>query len=261
MPSLKFFKYQGAGNDFIMLDFMNRQVEMDVSLVSHLCDRRFGIGADGLITISPSDKGDFKMRYYNSDGHEASFCGNGSRCAVAFAHDLNIIGSSADFEAFDGMHHGEILSDHDGEKTVSITMRDVNIHHTNGDFLVIDTGSPHFITEVPDPDKIDVRAEGRKIRNDKSISEDGVNVNFINWDGKLLFIRTYERGVEDETLACGTGITASVIATAYWHGANHIDVKAKGGDLHVDLERHGDLFENIVLTGPARLSFSGDIQA
>ncbi|MGP1446856.1 MAG: diaminopimelate epimerase [Candidatus Limimorpha sp.] len=260
MPILRFFKYQGAGNDFVMLNFFDNDVELDVDAVRLLCCRQFGIGADGLISISESDKYDFRMRYYNSDGHEASFCGNGSRCAMAFANDMQIIGKKAVFEAFDGIHEGDILSDNGRCKTVSMTMQDVEIKNHDGFPHLINTGSPHYIIEVADPDAIDVKTEGARIRYDKSISLDGVNVNFIHWDGRVLRLRTYERGVEDETLACGTGITASAIATAMQHNLNHIEVIAKGGQLQVDLQRNGHRFHHIRLIGPAQKSFSGEIE-
>lgn len=200
------------------------------------------------------------MRYYNSDGREASFCGNGSRCAMAFANDVQIAGKKAVFEAFDGIHEADILSDDGKCKIVSMTMQDVEINSGDGFPHLINTGSPHYIVEVPDPDTVDVKKEGARIRYDKSISTDGVNVNFVHWDGSILRIRTYERGVEDETLACGTGITASAIATAFRHNLNHVEVIAKGGQLQVDLRRDTNRFDHIHLIGPAQKSFSGEIE-
>lgn len=260
MPILRFFKYQGAGNDFIMLNFLDNELSLDTETVRKLCCRRFGIGADGLISILKSNEYDFKMRYYNSDGREASFCGNGSRCAVAFTNDLHITGKTTHFEASDGIHKGEIVSNKGRCKIISMSMRDVEIADSQIFPSIIDTGSPHYILEVPNPDSIDVKTEGARIRYDKKISSDGINVNFIHWDGHHLHIRTYERGVEDETLACGTGITASAIATAIRHNINHIDVVAKGGNLEVDLQRDVNRFHHIRLTGPAKMSFHGEIE-
>ena len=259
MPAIRFDKYQGAGNDFVMLDMTGTPLELDIATVEHLCDRRFGIGADGLIAICKSTKGDFKMRYYNSDGREASFCGNGSRCSVAFAFDNGIITRQETlFEAYDGMHKGIIVSDDGDSKIVSMQMSNAKAETYDGHILV-DTGSPHYVTQVQDLDTLDVKTLGAKIRYDKSISENGVNVDFIHFDGKAVHIRTYERGVEDETLACGTGVTAAAIATAIWFGGEHFDVKARGGDLTVDFKRDGLIFSDITLTGPACRVFGGEI--
>lgn len=259
MPVIRFDKYHGAGNDFVMLDMTNTPLELDIATVERLCDRRFGIGADGLIAICKSDGADFRMRYYNSDGREASFCGNGSRCAVAFAFDKGIITKQDTlFEAYDGLHHGSIISDNGDLKTVKMQMNDARAELHEG-FILVDTGSPHYVTQVQDLESLDVRTIGAKIRYDKSISENGVNVDFILFDGKTIHIRTYERGVEDETLACGTGVTAAAIATAIWHGGEHFDVKALGGDLKVDLRHDNMIFNKITLTGPACRVFGGDI--
>ena len=259
MPAIRFDKYHGAGNDFVMLDMTKTQFELDVATVERLCNRRFGIGADGLIMVCKSTKGDFKMRYYNSDGREASFCGNGSRCTVAFAYDKGIITKQETlFEAYDGMHHGSIISDNGDSKIVRMQMSNAKAEPHDGHILV-DTGSPHYVTQVQDLETLDVKRLGSKIRYDKSISENGVNVDFIHFDGTTIHIRTYERGVEDETLACGTGVTAAAIATAIWFGGEHFEVKARGGDLSVDLRRDNLIFSNITLTGPACHVFGGEV--
>jgi diaminopimelate epimerase len=259
MPALNFYKYQGAGNDFVMLNIMNQDVNLTDKIVKNLCDRHFGIGGDGLITISKSTCYDFKMRYYNSDGPEASFCGNGGRCAVALAHDLQIIDNQTVFEAFDGIHTGRIIDSNGLNHQVEISMKDAEISINNKDYVLVDTGSPHFVTEVDDPDKIDIKSDGAKIRYNKNISKDGVNVNFIHWNGKILKIRTYERGVEDETLACGTGITASAISICDRYGLKQIDIEAKGGKLHVNLDFENGIYKSIKLCGPAEQVFSGTI--
>jgi len=259
MPTIEFDKYHGAGNDFVMLDMTKSQLELDVATVERLCNRRFGIGADGLIAVCKSEKSDFKMRYYNSDGREASFCGNGSRCTVAFAYEKGIITKKDTlFEAYDGLHHGSIINDKGDLKTISMQMSDARAEqHDN--YILVDTGSPHYVTQVQDLETIDVKALGARIRYDKKISSNGVNVDFIHFDGKTIHIRTYERGVEDETLACGTGVTAAAIATAIWFGGEKFDVKARGGDLAVDFKRESLVFSNIILTGPACRVFSGEI--
>lgn len=259
MPTIKFDKYHGAGNDFVMLDMTESLLELDVATVERLCNRRFGIGADGLIAVCKSTMGDFKMRYYNSDGREASFCGNGSRCTVAFAYDKGIITKQDTlFEAYDGLHHGSIISENGDLKTVKMQMNDAKAVQKDG-FILVDTGSPHYVTQVEGLENLDVKALGAKIRYDKSISIHGVNVDFILFDGKTIHIRTYERGVEDETLACGTGVTAAAIATAIWYGGEHFEVKARGGDLSVDLKHDNMTFSSITLTGPACRVFGGEI--
>ena len=260
MPTIKFDKYHGAGNDFVMLDMTELPLELDIATVERLCNRRFGIGADGLIAICKSDKSDFRMRYYNSDGREASFCGNGSRCSVAFAYDKNIIsGTETIFEAFDGIHHANIIDDKGDTKTVRMQMSDAKAE-MHDDHIFVDTGSPHYVKIVKALESVDVKTEGAKIRYDKSISPNGTNVDFIHYDDSTIYIRTYERGVEDETLACGTGITAAAIATALWHGGERFKVKARGGDLEVNLKHNNLIFNNITLTGPACRVFSGNIK-
>ena len=258
MPAIIFDKYHGAGNDFVMLDMTKTPYELDTATVARLCDRRFGIGGDGLIALCKSAVGDFKMRYYNSDGREASFCGNGSRCSVAFAYDKGIITRDDTlFEAYDGLHHADIIACQGGTKTVRMEMRDARATMHDG-FILVDTGSPHYVTPVDDLEALDVKATGAKIRYDKGISADGVNVDFIIFDGETIHIRTYERGVEDETLACGTGVTAAAIATAIWEGGEHFKVKARGGDLEVSLKRDNLTFSKITLTGPACKVFHGE---
>lgn len=259
MPkSLFFSKYQGAGNDFVMIDDMSASLSLSQGEIRLLCDRRFGVGSDGLIVIRPSLVSDFRMHYYNSDGREASFCGNGGRCVALFAHHRGISGELVRFEAYDGLHEALVSNDDENEASVRLSMRDVSITDVTPHVMILDTGSPHYVIMSDDIDSIDVKAEGARIRYDKTISSQGVNVDFVEWDGATLKIRTYERGVEDETLACGTGVTAAAIAIAAWHNVNNIAVRARGGLLSVDFQRDGLNFNNIYLTGPTRHTFDGN---
>lgn len=254
---LTFSKFHGAGNDFVMVNCFEKQFSMTESQIRQICDRRLGIGADGLILLSPSKEHDFKMTYYNSDGREGSFCGNGGRCIVAFAHINGIKNNTHTFEAFDGIHRYEAERLSEKDFWVSISMKDVDSYKLNDKTLIIDTGSPHYVTMVHDLKNFDVFNEGAKIRYDKSISTDGVNVNFMEVIDNEFHIRTYERGVEDETLACGTGTTASAIAASLWFGGENIDINTMLCRLNVRFKRKGNSFRNIVLSGPAAYVFDG----
>jgi diaminopimelate epimerase len=255
-----FYKYQGAGNDFVLID--NRlQVfpKNNTKLISHLCDRRFGVGADGLILLENSEKTDFKMIYFNSDGNESTMCGNGGRCIVAFAKFLNIISSKTIFTAIDGLHKASI-----NEKTVSLQMIDVNQIRQHKDYLFLDTGSPHHVIFVDDVAKIDVKKEGSAIRySGLYVSQGGSNINFVTQKSSDTFdVRTYERGVEDETLACGTGVTAVAIA-AHKNSlttAQNINLTVLGGSLSVSFDVKDNLYTNVFLNGPAEQVFKGEIE-
>ncbi|MBK9290689.1 MAG: diaminopimelate epimerase [Bacteroidetes bacterium] len=256
---LKFWKYHGAGNDFIMVD--NRQDALDFGpeLVRFLCDRHFGIGADGLIRIENAEGCDFRMIYHNSDGLEGSMCGNGGRSAAAFALENGIAPAHSRFLAFDGMHEAWVEKKDNGLFHVRLSMADVAAYQEHGDDLIINTGSPHYIKKVAHVDAVDVNNEGRRIRYDKQISRDGVNVNFVQFEGASLKVRTYERGVECETLACGTGVTASAIANCIWNGITSSHIRTLGGELKVSLLKDGELFRDIYLEGPVQKVFSGSI--
>lgn len=252
-----FYKYHGAGNDFVILD--NRGLTFDadnISLVAGMCDRRFGIGGDGLMLLQDRLGYDFEMRYFNSDGREASMCGNGGRCIVAFARKLGIIGDRTTFLAVDGVH--EAFLEDDGD--ISLRMGDVTRVESDGDEYYLNTGSPHFVRFVETLKGIDVVAEGRAVRYSDRFRKEGTNVNFVTMDETHLTVYTYERGVEDETLACGTGITASALAAALKRGLTEgrFSVTAKGGKLAVAFEKRGEGFTNIWLRGPVAFVFEGD---
>lgn len=257
---IKFYKYEGAGNDFIILD--NRQNlynDITSQQVKQLCDRHFGIGADGLMLLNQQKDKDFQMVYFNADGNEGSMCGNGGRCIVKFASMSGIKKSEYEFSATDGDHKAEI----DLDKQISLKMNDVNSVEFSLDHYVLDTGSPHYVKFVKDIEKFDVVTEGRKIRNSKEFVEKGINVNFVETlSDDQIYVRTYERGVENETLSCGTGVTASAIIAAHNdNGFNRVEVKTRGGELSVEFEKISETeYTDIWLSGPAQFVFSGEIE-
>lgn len=255
-----FFKYQGTGNDFILLD--NREKVYDgitPEQVEKLCHRRFGIGADGLMLLNNKEGVDFEMVYFNSDGKEGSMCGNGGRCIVRFASDRGLRKKEYVFLAPDGLHEAKI----DWNKKVSLKMTDVGNIHFDYDAYILNTGSPHMVKIVPEINDVDVVKEGRKIRYSKEFEEKGINVNFVKVLGEdEIYVRTYERGVEDETFSCGTGVTAAALVCFHNDiGFNRVEVKTKGGNLSVEFEKTGDkMFSNIWLSGPAKFVFSGTVE-
>ena len=252
---MDFYKYQGTGNDFVMIDNRDLQFPKDKKIIEKLCDRRFGIGADGLILLENDEKYDFKMVYYNSDGGESTMCGNGGRCLVAFAFFLDIFENKCTFIATDGEHKAEI---HNG--IVKLKMIDVEEITNDGDDSVLNTGSPHYVKYVEDIANFNVFAEGNSIRNSENYKEKGINVNFVeNISTHEIFVRTYERGVEDETFSCGTGVTASALTFLQKNNLNSIKVKTLGGDLKVYAEKNGNSFEEIWLEGPAKQVFRGKV--
>ena len=256
---IQFSKYQGAGNDFILIDNRKGLLQRkNDDLVKKLCDRRFGIGGDGLMLLQYTENFDFEMVYYNADGAEGTMCGNGGRCIVAFARDLNIINEKTDFLAVDGPHEAEILADQ-----VNLGMIDVHHVSRDGDAFVLNTGSPHYIEKVEGLKTMDVFKAGYTIRNNDTYGTQGINVNFIEAEGDGFFVRTFERGVEDETYACGTGATAAAMAMAIdqdLQGDISIPVRVLGGQLYISFHREGDSFTNVYLKGPANFVFSGEIE-
>ncbi len=254
-----FYKYQGAGNDFIIMD--NRKANFpkdDVALVNKLCDRKFGIGADGLMLLENSETTDFKMIYFNADGQIGSMCGNGGRCIVAFAHFLDIFNEKTTFEAVDNLYHATYT-----EESVSLKMNNVNRVESHENHLFLNTGSPHHVTFNNTVDAMDVIVEGRKIRNGAPYFPEGTNVNFAQQINENTFkVRTYERGVENETLSCGTGVTAVAIASHQSKKTNSkwIHLKTLGGNLEVSFDVENGHYKNIILKGPATFVFKGEIE-
>ncbi len=257
---LTFYKYQGTGNDFVMIDNRtNFFPKNDTKLIEFLCDRKFGIGADGLILLENHEKYDFKMVYYNSDGNESSMCGNGGRSLVAFAKQLDIIKTKAEFEAIDGYHFATI----DENNIVSLQMIDVDKVKVETDYTFLNTGSPHHIQIVNDLKEVDVKEEGAKIRYSDLCGKAGSNINFVNQvDGDTFSVRTYERGVEDETLSCGTGVTAVALAMYANHKteSNKVNLNVEGGKLSVSFKENDGKFSEIFLIGPAQFVFKGEIE-
>lgn len=254
--TFNFFKYQATGNDFIVIDNRQKQfVKNDTKLFAKLCDRRFGIGADGLILLENTSDFDFKMIYFNADGRESTMCGNGGRSIVHFANFLGIINQKTRFLAIDGAHEATIEN-----QQVALKMCDVlKVNHIDS-VVVLNTGSPHYVTFLKDIDKLNVADEGAKIRYSPNYIEEGINVNFVEQvDTELFAIRTYERGVEGETLSCGTGATAAAIALYATHRTNSRRIKllTKGGHLEVKFENTNGNFTDIWLTGPAQKVFHG----
>jgi len=252
---MEFYKYQGTGNDFVMIDNRDLQFSKDKNTIEKLCDRRFGIGADGLILLENDPDYDFKMVYYNSDGGESTMCGNGGRCLVAFAFFLDIFEDKCKFIAIDGEHEAEI---HNG--IVKLKMINVETISNDGNDTVMNTGSPHYVKYVEDLVNYNVFAEGNGIRNSENYKEKGINVNFVEkiTDDEI-FVRTYERGVEDETFSCGTGVTASALTFLQKNNLISVKVKTLGGNLKVYAEKNGNSFQNIWLEGPAKQVFKGKI--
>lgn len=254
---LQFYKYQGTGNDFIIID--NRALlfpKNDTKLIARFCDRRFGIGADGLLLLENDDSSDFKMIYYNSDGNLGSMCGNGGRCLVAFANRLGIIEKETAFVATDGVHHATIEND-----KVSLKMKDVSNIIPKKKSFFLNTGSPHHVQLVNELDSYKVVKEGKRLRYGV-YGEKGSNINFVEQATPDTFaVRTYERGVENETLSCGTGVTA--VALAMYHGgktaSENINIRTKGGELRIRFKSQPEGFTDIYLQGPAELVYKGTI--
>lgn len=259
MKNLPFWKYQGAGNDFILLDQRDHSLITleDQKKIALLCDRHFGIGADGLMVIGQHPEADFQMQYFNADGRPGSLCGNGSRCAVAFAAHLGMIKDSCRFLAYDGLHEARIP----GPEWVEVHLNDLSSMEFLGKDCCLDTGSPHYVRFVEDISAISVQEEGEKVRYADAFREKGINVNFAEIRNGTLHVATYERGVEGETLACGTGVTAAALAyvAALPHpvGNWNIPIETRGGSLSVRFVYDGKKFSNIWLCGPAKQVFSG----
>ncbi|QQL49407.1 diaminopimelate epimerase [Mucilaginibacter ginkgonis] len=258
--TLNFYKYQGAGNDFIMVD--NRENVVDhhrPAFIAGLCDRRFGIGGDGIMFLENKAGYDFKMVYYNADGKPSSMCGNGGRCIVAFAKYLGVIDFETNFLAVDGPHYAKISESGDW---VSLQMIDVETVTKDGEAYVLNTGSPHYVLQTVGLKDKNVYDDGYAIRNNDMYAKEGINVNFVEPQGDGYFVRTFERGVEDETYACGTGVTAVALAMAKHNnirGSISTPIKVLGGNLNIRFDYNGNHFTNIFLEGPAKRVFEGEI--
>ena len=257
---LTFYKYQGTGNDFVMID--NRKgvfPKDDTALVEKLCDRRFGIGGDGLILLENDDESDFRMVYYNSDGNPSSMCGNGGRCIVAFAKNLGLIQNQTTFIATDGLHDATISD----KGIISLQMKEVDAIDITAEFVFLDTGSPHHVQMEDDLPNLDVKTLGAQIRYSDLYGKAGSNVNFVHQENSDTFsLRTYERGVEDETLSCGTGATAVALAM---HAigktkAETVHLNVEGGQLDVSFHVSNNKFTNVHLIGPAEFVFKGVVE-
>ena len=257
---IEFYKYQGTGNDFVMIDNRsNTFPKENIQLIAHLCDRRFGIGGDGLILLENDPAADFKMVYYNSDGNQSTMCGNGGRCLVAFAQKLNVIKNDATFNAIDGLHHASVAED----GIVSLQMIDVLEIKETPDYSFLNTGSPHHVQLVEDLAHYNVKGNGAAIRYGDLYGKSGSNINFVSKINDTTFsVRTYERGVEDETLACGTGVTAVAIAmnATGVTDATTIDLNVEGGKLAVSFDKNDNAYTNVFLIGPAKFVFKGVIE-
>lgn len=253
--NISFHKYQGTGNDFVMIDDRNGTFPSDnISLIAHLCDRKMGVGADGVILIQKHPSLDFRMVYFNPDGSK-SLCGNGSRCAIAFAHTLGIIGNHTTFETTDGIHTGSLSNG-----LVYFQLHDVHSVEPQGSNWYINTGSPHHIQVVTDVDGTDIVNIGKAIRYSEQYSPAGTNVNFLEKTPQGIKVRTYERGVENETLSCGTGVTACALAASFMNYESPVTVDTRGGRLTVSFRKNGAHFEEIYLAGPAKKVFEGIVE-
>jgi diaminopimelate epimerase len=254
---IHFFKYQATGNDFVLIDNRPGFLHFSKEQIGQLCSRRFGVGADGLILIENDPDANFSVNYYNNDGSQ-SLCGNGSRAAVHFASSLGLINGKARFSAYDGIHDAELLN----SGVVRLKMHDVSKIDRIGEDFLIDTGSPHLVRIVDNVAQYPVVEQGKAIRYGEPFRKNGVNVNFVELsDGNSIFIRTYERGVEDETLSCGTGVTASALAVASLGYSSPVYVKSRGGELSVEFKTsQSATFQDIYLVGPAKMVYEGDLE-
>ncbi len=259
---IRLYKYHGTGNDFILIDNRQDQFPGGEELIASMCNRHLGIGADGLILLNNSDRNDFAMRYFNADGREGSMCGNGGRCIAAFARKLGIIADYGVFSGIDGIHEAEILGEEPPLTHVKISLKPVRRIEKSGSELILDTGSPHLVLFRERIEDVNVYEEGRKLRHDSRFPE-GINVNFVEVIPPAgLKIATFERGVEDETLSCGTGVTAAGIA-AYFSNRikeKRVSVSTRGGKLTVSFDTGNKGFENIYLQGPANFVFKGEYE-
>lgn len=264
MTKIHFHKYQATGNDFVLIDNRSGNYSFTKEQIEKICDRRFGIGADGLMLIEKHPTLDFNLVYYNSDGSQ-SLCGNGSRAAVIMASSLGLLNVHTEFNAYDGPHQAELLN----SGIVKLKMNDVTTVKKNGDDYFINTGSPHYLKFVADVKIHPVVEEGKNIRYSQNYAPKGTNVNFIQLlENNTIFVRTYEKGVEDETLSCGTGVTAAALAASFHGYTSPVQVKVRGGELSVEFKSgqaglptgQAGTFQDIFLVGPAKMVFEGTLE-
>lgn len=254
---ISFQKYQATGNDFVIVDNRKGNYSFSVDQIKTICDRKFGVGADGLMLIEKDPEQDFNLIYYNADG-SPSLCGNGSRAAVTMASALGIVNGKANFNAYDGLHAAEILAN----GNVRLKMNNVKEVKAVSGGVFINTGSPHFIQWVENAGEVSVFEEGKKLRYSDAFKPGGTNVNFVEQLGQnSIFVRTYERGVENETLSCGTGVTAAALAASFRQNTSPVTVKTLGGELSVEFQVGQDgSFTDIFLIGPAKMVFEGSLE-
>lgn len=252
-----FHKYQATGNDFVMIDNRSGKYSLTIPQVQQICDRKFGVGADGLMLIEKHPDVDFNLVYYNSDGSQ-SLCGNGSRAAVRMASALGVVNGSTRFNAYDGFHDAQVLP----SGNIKLRMNDVSVIEKVGEDNFLNTGSPHYVRFVENVNSHPVFEKGKEIRYSNRYKPGGTNVNFVELQSdNTIFVRTYERGVENETLSCGTGIVASALAASAKGYSSPVTVKALGGELAVEFEaRPNGTFTDIFLIGPAKMVFEGDLE-
>jgi diaminopimelate epimerase len=262
---ITFYKYQGTGNDFVLFDNRTGSLPtLEIKTVRNLCDRNFGVGADGFIILQNKEGYDFEMIYYNADGSVSTMCGNGGRCMVQFAHDLGLHKTEYKFWAIDGEHIATMGTAYNGnDKIVRLKMQDVHAIDSHATYAVLNTGSPHYVKIETDVRHLNVVEEGAAIRYSSAFEDTGVNVNFVESTGPYsIYVRTYERGVEAETLSCGTGVTAAALLCAHNdRGFNEVQVQTNGGKLSVEFNKEDEEnFTEIYLCGPAKFVFSGVIK-
>ncbi len=252
-----FVKYQGTGNDFVCIDNRKKQFPIDNhNEIARICDRNFGVGADGFICIESDSDAQFYMRYFNADGNEGSLCGNGSRCAIHFANTLGLTREKVLFKAADGVHHAQFITDE-----IALKLHDISQWEERGEDLFLNTGSPHHVVFVTDVDAIDVAKIGAQIAHGAPYFSDGTNVNFVqSINDNTIKVRTFERGVEAETLSCGTGVTAAAVAThiSKQTASNSLLIQTRGGTLHVSFTLADKTYTSLTLQGPAVPVFSGN---
>lgn len=257
---IRFSKYHGTGNDFVLIDDRDDKARLTPDDARRMCSRHFGIGSDGLIVLKRDAQEDFYMDFFNPDGSQ-SFCGNGSRCAVAFASRLGIVGNHGVFRAIDGSHPFVMEQLPDAPAEIRIKMRDVHEVIQDGSNFIINTGSPHYIVPCVNPNDIDLISDARAIRYNDAYKAEGINVNFVRFGNRELWMRTYERGVESETLSCGTGVTAAALSMACAIAQESpLTVHTAGGTLRVQFDKSPEGgFEEVWLCGPAERIFDGEI--